>query len=76
MQNPKWTIKSSEDLKFYFTLQAANGEVLLTSEMYETKQNAFKGIMAILKVASTAPVHDMTDEGPKEEPEEYDPNQD
>ena len=60
MENPKWTLKRSSDDKFYFTLQAANGEVILTSEMYESRSGAFKGIQAIVKVASSAPVMDQS----------------
>ena len=35
----KFKIKKSKDGQYYFTLQAANNEIIATSEMYTTKQN-------------------------------------
>jgi uncharacterized protein YegP (UPF0339 family) len=32
---------------FYFNLKANNGEIVATSEMYETKQACIKGISAV-----------------------------
>lgn len=34
---------------FYFNLKANNGEIIATSEMYETKQACKKGIAAVKK---------------------------
>ena len=34
---------------FYFNLIANNGEIIATSEMYETKQGCIKGISAVRK---------------------------
>ena len=38
-----------------------NGEVLCTSEMYQSKQSAKKGINAVKRIAIFAPVNDTTD---------------
>jgi uncharacterized protein YegP (UPF0339 family) len=32
---------------FYFNLKANNGEIVATSEMYESKQGCLKGISAV-----------------------------
>jgi len=48
----KFTIKMSKDRRYYFVLQAPNGETILTSETYQSKQMAKKGIAAIQKYAN------------------------
>lgn len=40
----RYALRKSASDKFYFNLQAANNEVILTSEMYESKQGAKTGI--------------------------------
>lgn len=45
----KFVIKRSSNGKFFFVLKAANGEVIAMSELYETKQSAYKGIAAVKK---------------------------
>ena len=45
----KFVIKRSSNGKFFFVLNAANGEVIAMSELYETKQSAYKGIAAVKK---------------------------
>ena len=47
MENPKYQINNSSDGQFYFVLKAGNGEVILTSEMYTTKQNCQGGIESV-----------------------------
>jgi uncharacterized protein YegP (UPF0339 family) len=47
MPNPKFTLKSSADERFYFTLSAKNGQVILTSQMYTTKASAVNGIVSV-----------------------------
>ena len=44
MENPKFKIQRSTDDQFYWNLQAKNGEVILTSERYTTKQSCKTGI--------------------------------
>lgn len=43
----KFEIKKSSDNQFYFNLKAANGEVILTSEMYIAKSSARNGIASV-----------------------------
>ena len=40
----KYEIKKSNNGKYMFNLKAANGEVILTSQMYEAKSGATGGI--------------------------------
>lgn len=43
----KYIIEKSSNGQFYFVLTAKNGEVILTSEMYTTKQNCLNGIDSV-----------------------------
>jgi uncharacterized protein len=45
----KYEIKKSKDDQFKFTLKAGNGEVILDSELYTTKQAAINGIESVQK---------------------------
>ncbi len=47
-------INKAKNGKFYFTLLAANGEVVLTSQMYASKATAKKGIASVKTNASEA----------------------
>ena len=47
----KFELKKSKNDKFYFTLNAENGQVVLTSEMYEAKASALNGIESVKKNA-------------------------
>ena len=40
----KFEISKSKNGKFLFNLKAGNGQVILTSQMYETKTSALQGI--------------------------------
>jgi uncharacterized protein YegP (UPF0339 family) len=42
-------IKSKYTPYFYFNLKAGNGEIIATSEMYESKQACKKGIASVKK---------------------------
>ena len=55
----KYQIKNTINHKFYFVLKARNGEIICTSEVYETKQACKKGISAI-KRSWFAPTVDLT----------------
>ena len=57
----KYEIVMSKNKKFYFVLKARNGEVVATSEMYNSKQACKKGIIAVRK-SLFAPVIDLTNE--------------
>lgn len=53
MSFPKFIIKPSKDEKFYFILVAANGQTLVTSETYESKQACSDGIEAVIRCVMT-----------------------
>ncbi len=55
----KFIISKSKNKKFYFVLKAKNGEIIATSEMYESKQACKKGISSV-KRTLFAPIHDNT----------------
>jgi uncharacterized protein len=45
----KFQLSQSKDGKTYFNLVAGNGEKILTSEMYSSKQGALDGIASVKK---------------------------
>jgi hypothetical protein len=45
-------LRKSTDGQFYFVLCAKNQKVILTSETYKRKENAHKGIAAIITAFS------------------------
>ena len=45
---------------YYFVLCASNGEIIATSEMYASKQNAQKGIRSVINNAQDAEIRDET----------------
>jgi uncharacterized protein YegP (UPF0339 family) len=47
----KFEIKEATGGKFRFNLKAGNGQIILTSETYESKQGAEKGIESVRKNA-------------------------
>ncbi len=48
MGNPKFQIfKSTANFQYYFRLKAGNGEIILASEGYTTKQNCQNGITSV-----------------------------
>jgi|GEM_PF-322096 len=56
----KFEIFVGNDGQYYFHLKAENGLIIAASQGYTTKQSAQNGIEAIQRVASAAPVADMT----------------
>ena len=48
----KFELKKSKSDKFLFNLKAGNGQIILTSELYETKAGALKGIESVRKHAA------------------------
>jgi len=50
----KYELKSSKKGKFMFNLKAGNGEVILTSETYDSKQSAEAGIESVKSNAGSA----------------------
>ena len=47
MKNPKYILKSTADERFHFNLTARNGQVILSSQMYTSKQNVVNGIVSV-----------------------------
>lgn len=45
----KYDLKKSSNGKFMFNLKAGNGQIILTSEMYEAKSGAENGIESVRK---------------------------
>ena len=43
----KFELKKSKNGKFHFNLLAGNGQVILQSEMYETRRSAVNGIESV-----------------------------
>ena len=52
--------KDINNNQFYFVLKAKNGEIILTSEMYDSKQGAINGINSIKENAPNAIIDDQT----------------
>ncbi len=50
----KFEIKKSANGKFHFNLKAANGQIILSSEMYESKSACENGIESVRKNAADA----------------------
>ncbi len=47
----KFELKAAKGGKFVFALKSSNGQVVLSSETYDTKKNAEKGIASVKKNA-------------------------
>jgi uncharacterized protein len=45
----KFVLKQSASGQYHFNLKAGNGEVILSSEMYQSKDGAKKGIESVRK---------------------------
>jgi len=43
-------LRKSKDSKFYFTVNARNGKVLVTSETYNTPRAMNKGVDSLIKL--------------------------
>ena len=59
LPNPKYEIFVDADLKFRFNLRAANGQVIGSSEAYDSKQGCKQGIEAVKKSCG-ADIEDLT----------------
>ncbi|UZO81538.1 YegP family protein [Aquimarina sp. ERC-38] len=61
MSTAKFEIKKSTNGKFYFNLRSkSNGEIIATSEMYNSKQSCKDGISAVKRDAPNAIINDLT----------------
>ncbi|WP_141578773.1 YegP family protein [Actinomadura sp. WMMA1423] len=56
----KFQLKKGTTGKFHFNLVATNGQVIATSEAYESKASALKGIESVRKNAPEAELDDQT----------------
>ncbi len=56
MPESQFEIFNDKNGKFRFRLKAANGEIIATSEAYETKQGCEKGIASVRENAAKAKI--------------------
>ena len=56
----KFVLEKGSTGKFHFNLHAANGQVIATSEHYESKESALNGIESVRRNATDAAVEDKT----------------
>jgi uncharacterized protein YegP (UPF0339 family) len=56
----KFVLKKGGSGKFHFNLVASNGQVIATSEAYESKAAALNGIESVKKHAPGAETDDQT----------------
>ncbi len=47
----KFVLKTAKNGKFHFSLKASNGQIILSSEMYDTRKSAENGIASVKKNA-------------------------
>ncbi|MFI6519729.1 YegP family protein [Spirillospora sp. NPDC050679] len=60
MMAAKFVVKKGGTGKFHFNLVAPNGQVIASSESYESKAAALNGIESVKKNAPNAEVDDQT----------------
>ena len=58
----KFVLEKGSTGKFHFNLHAANGQVIATSEHYESKESALNGIESVRRNATDAAVEDKTED--------------
>jgi uncharacterized protein YegP (UPF0339 family) len=56
----KFVVKKGNSGKFHFNLVASNGQVIASSENYETKSSAMNGIESVKRHAKDAEIDDQT----------------
>lgn len=61
-EDSRYERKESKNKKWYFNLKATNGQIIGTSEMYESKANCENGIASVKKNATDAQVVDLTEQ--------------
>jgi len=65
-RKPKFEIFQDKNKEFRFRLKAINGEIVLQSEGYKTKDDAKDTINKIGELASLAEIVDLTKKGQKD----------
>lgn len=68
MAKAKLVVRKGSTGKFRFNLIGTNGKVIATSEAYESKASAMKGVKAVKKHAADAQVVDETAKGATKAP--------
>ncbi len=58
----KFVLEKGSTGKYHFNLHAANGQVIATSQHYESKESALNGIESVRRNAPDAAVEDKTEE--------------
>jgi uncharacterized protein len=56
----KFVVKKGSSGKYHFNLVASNGQVIASSEAYESKSSALNGIESVKKNAPNAEIDDQT----------------
>jgi uncharacterized protein len=56
----KFVLRKGSSGKYHFNLQAGNGQVIATSETYESKASALNGIESVKNNAPGAETDDQT----------------
>ena len=56
----KFVVKKGSTGKYRFNLVATNGQVILTSEAYESKAKCLNGVRSVAKLAADAVIEDQT----------------
>lgn len=56
----KFVLKKAGSGKFRFNLLSTNGQVVATSQAYNSKASAMGGIRSVKKLAADAPIEDQT----------------
>lgn len=57
----KFVLKKGESGKYHFNLLAGNGEIIATSQHYESKESALHGIKSVQANATTETIVDETE---------------
>ena len=58
----KFVLEKGSTGKYHFNLHAANGQVIATSQHYESKESALNGIESVRRNAPDAAVEDKTED--------------
>jgi uncharacterized protein len=57
----KFVLEKGSSGKYHFNLHAANGQVIASSQHYESKESALGGIESVKRNAADAEIEDKTD---------------
>lgn len=56
----KFVVQKGSTGKFRFNLVSSNGQIVATSQTYESKASCMNGVRSVKKLAADAPVEDQT----------------